>query len=120
MRYIELVDKEKAVEIAEMYTMSRKPVLITLVAQHNTASAIAEDIRTLPSYAHRKEGAEVIRFDVSDGRVAEIEATGKGRYVLPLAIALSDEFPHIAFGTCHEIAERMWVRLEWPDIIEEK
>lgn len=62
---------------------------------------------------------DIVTFDVRDGRIAEIEVTGKGKYVLPLAIALSDELPDMDFGACHDLAERLWLRLEWPEIVNE-
>jgi hypothetical protein len=63
------------------------------------------------------EASDIVSLDMRDGRIAEIEVTGKGKYVLPLAIALSDELPSMAFGECLELAERLWLRLEWPETV---
>lgn len=38
---------EDAAKIADRYTVGKEPQLITLMAQHNTASDIAEEIRAL-------------------------------------------------------------------------
>lgn len=47
-----------------------------------------------------------------------IRITEKGRYVMPLALALNDELPDLDIDKCLEIAERLWRRLEWPEFVD--
>lgn len=47
----------------------------------------------------------------------KVVITGKGQYVLPLALALNHEMPELTFQKCLDVAEGIWARLDWPEVI---